>query len=156
MSAWHDAWVRRPPGERTAIAWGGGVAIVAVLAALVWLPLERARTRLANELPALRASVAALERDAQEVQRLRAMPPVATAAAVPLSALATNTALPGATVTVLDARRVRVSGADVGFTALLDWLRGAQASHGLRVDTATIDALAARGRVKVELTLAKG
>lgn len=156
MSAWREAWGRRSPGERTAIAWGGGLLVVVVLATLAWLPLERARTRLANELPALRASVAALERDAQEVQRLRAMPPVAAAAAAPLSALATGTTLQGATVTVLDARRVRVSGADVGFTALLDWLRGAQASHGLRVEAAKIDALAQRGRVKVELTLAKG
>lgn len=156
MSAWREAWQRRSPGERTALAWGAGIVLLLVLATLVWLPLERTRARLARELPALRASVAALERDAQEVQRLRAMPPVAPAAALPLSALAANASLAGASVTVLDARRVRVTGADVGFTALLDWLRGAQASHGLRVETARIDALPARGRVKVELTLAKG
>ena len=42
--------------------------------ALVWLPLERRRARLGADLPALRASIAALERDAAEVKRLRATP----------------------------------------------------------------------------------
>lgn len=156
MNALRDLWDRRSPGERRVLAWGMALLVLALAAALAWLPLERNRARLQGEIPALRASVATLERDAQEVQRLRAMPPVTRQAAGPLASLATDGGgLAGATITVLDAKRVRVVGNDVGFGALLEWLRNAQASQGMQVDTARIEALPARGRVRVELVLAK-
>jgi general secretion pathway protein M len=157
MSALRDTWAQRSPRERAVLAWGAALLAVALLAGLVWLPLERQRTRLANALPAARASLAALERDAQEVQRLRSVPAAAATTAAPLASLATNGGgLAGSSITVLDARRVRVSGADVSFAGLLDWLRNAQASHGMRVEAGRVEALPVKGRVRVELTLAKG
>ena len=54
------AWNRRSPNERRALAFGAFVVAVILLVALVWLPLERARARLANDLPRLRAATAAL------------------------------------------------------------------------------------------------
>jgi type II secretory pathway component PulM len=38
---------------------------------------------------------------------------------------------------------------------LLDWLATAQAAHGLRVESARIEALPTPGRVRAELTLAR-
>lgn len=156
MSALAASWNQRSPGERRAIAIAGGVVLAAITVSAAWLPLERARTRLAAELPAMRASIEALARDAREVQRLRALPERRAAEGAPLASLATNGGgLAGAQVTVLDARRVRVAGADVAFGGLLEWLRNAQATHGMRVDSAKLDALPAAGRVRVEMILAR-
>lgn len=151
------AWSDRPARERAFLAAGAGALAALLLIALVWLPLERARARLAHELPVLRASVATLQRQADEVRRLRAMPAVAGASAQPLAALAAGGApsLPGAQLAVLDVGHVRVAGSDVGFAPLLEWLASTQAAHGLHVESARIDALPATGRVRVDITLAR-
>jgi type II secretory pathway component PulM len=156
MSAITHAWHARNRRERRVLGTAGALAALALVVALVWLPLERSRSRLAGELPRLRASIAALERDAEEVRRLRAAPAVAPAAGTPLATLATNGGgLAGATMQVLDERRVRLAGADVSFAALLEWLRNAQATHGMRVESARLDALPAAGRVRAEIFLAR-
>lgn len=159
MNAIERAWLQRSPRERLVIAALGAFVLLVVVAVFAWLPLERARHRTAAQLPALRASLAALERDALEVKRLRAMP-AATASAVaapqPLASLATNAGgLAGARITVLDERRVRVAGDDLAFGSLLEWLRNAQVTHRMRVSTAHLEALATAGRVKAELVLEK-
>ena len=126
MNRLAQAWDERSPRERAAIAWGAALLLIALAIAVVWLPLERTRTRLAAELPALRGS------------------------------LASNAGgLPGAQVAVLDERRVRVSGADVSYAALLEWLRGAAATHGMRVESARLEALPPAGRVRAEITLSR-
>lgn len=156
MSRLVQAWAARTPRERSAIAWGAALVALALAAAFVWLPLERARTRLAAQLPALRGSIAALQRDAAEVKRLRALPAAAPALATPLASLASNAGgLAGAQIAVLDDRRVRVTGGDVSFAALLEWLRNAAATHGMRVETAHLEALPAPGRVRAELVLTR-
>jgi type II secretory pathway component PulM len=151
-AAW---WSVRSPRERRIL---GGIAalVVGLVALLVWVDSERTRARLNAELPRLRASIAALERDAAEVQRLRALPAAATGASSPLATLATNGGgLPGAQIAILDERRVKVTGGDVGFGPLLEWLRNAQATHGMRVESARLDALPTTGRVRAELLLTR-
>jgi general secretion pathway protein M len=154
-----EAWRARPERERSLLAAGGVVIAVMLYVALVWIPLERTRVRLAAYLPALRASISALERDAAEVKRLRVEPSSVPQNRAPLAPLmAANTwarELPGVQLTVPDEKHVRLSGSDIAFTALLDWLATAQAAHGLRVESARIEALAATGRVRAELTLAR-
>lgn len=148
-------WESRSARERRVIA---SLVVLAGLVILFTLGLqaERTRERLAGQLPQLRASLAALERDAQEVKRLRAMPTAAPASATPLASLATNAGgVPGAQVSVIDERRVRLSGADLSFAALLEWLGNARATHGMRVESARLEALAAPGRVRAELVLAR-
>ena len=94
---------------------------------------------------------------AQEVKRLRSQPVAPAGTAAPLASLATNAGgLPGAQVTVMDERRVRVTGADVSFTALLEWLRAGEATHRVRVESARLEALPAPGRVRVEMVVARG
>jgi general secretion pathway protein M len=147
-------WEHRSARERRFIANLLGAAGLVLLFTL-WLQGERTRERLAGELPQLRASLAALERNAEEVRRLRALPAAAGAGA-PLASLATNAGgVAGAQITVLDERRVRLSGADLSFAALLEWLGNARATHGMRVESARLDALAAPGRVRAELVLAR-
>ena len=154
MSSPRAWWNARSARERGVL--GAGALVLAVaLAAVVWVEGERTRARLGADLPRLRASIAALERDAAEVQRLRGMPATKGDARSPLATLATNGGgLPGAQVSVLDDRRVQVNGADVAFARLLEWLRNAQATHGMQVESARLEALAP-GRVRVELLLAR-
>lgn len=156
MSRIVHAWQARSARERRAATLAGGLLALFLVVTLAWLPLERSRARLAGELPRLRASIASLQRDADEVKRLRATPAAAPATGSPLASLATNGGgLAGAQMTVIDERRVRLTGADVGFGALLEWLGNAQATHGMRVESARIDALPAAGRVRAELVLAR-
>jgi len=129
------------------------VAAIALAAAFVWLPLERERARLAAEIPRLRASVEAMQRDAGEAKRLRALPASANLKA-PVAALA-STPPAGAQVAALDAQRVRVASGDVAFATLVEWILAAQASHGLRVESARVDALPVAGRVKADVVLTR-
>jgi general secretion pathway protein M len=153
-----DLWRSRSTRERRNVAAGLAVLGVVLVAALVWLPLERMRARLAADLPEMRSSVSALERDAEDVRRVRALPATILANPAPLAPLiasAWGRDLPGVQFTVPDEKHVRLAGADLSFTALLDWLANAQAAHGLRVESARIEALPAPGRVRAELTLAR-
>jgi type II secretory pathway component PulM len=154
-----EAWRARPERERSLLAAGALVIAVMLYVALVWIPLERMRVRLGADLPSLRASISALERDAAEVKRLRATPSSVPQNRSPLAPMmAANTwarELPGVQLTVPDEKHVRLSGSDIAFTSLLDWLATAQAAHGLRVESARIEALPAAGRVRAELTLAR-
>lgn len=148
-------WSERSAKERRVIAIAGALVAVILLVTFVWLPVERARARLAVELPQLRASIAALQRDADEVKRLRSMPIASASSSGSLPSLATSLPLPGAQLAVVDDKHVRLTAGDVSFAALLDWLAAAQASHGLRVESAKIEALPVTGRVRAELGLAR-
>lgn len=157
MNAARAWWAQRPARERQVLR-AGAVLLAALLAFVLWIDAERTRARLQAELPALRASIAALESDAAEVQRIRSAPaaPAQAGARGPLAALATQGGgLAGARFAVLDDRRMQVTGEDIAFGALLDFLRSAQASHGMRVESARLEALPRAGRVRAELTLAR-
>jgi len=154
-----EAWRARPERERSFLGAGALVVGVMLYVALVWLPLERTRVRLAADLPTLRASIAALERDAVEVKRLRAIPSAIPRNQMPLASLMSMNAwakqLPGVQVSVPDERHVKLAGDDMAFPALLDWLVTAQAAHGLRVESAKIESLREAGRVRAELSLVR-
>jgi len=152
-----DFWRARSPRERAVLGSGAAVIAAMLAMALVWLPLERTRVRLEREVPELRAGLAVLQRDAAEARRLRSMAPIAAQSAAPLATLAAGAvaAPPGARLVLADPGHLRLTGADVGFTQLLEWLASAVANHGLRVESAHLEALAAPGRVRVDITLAR-
>jgi len=152
-----DLWRSRSQGERRVLAWGAAIVAALLVLALVWLPLERSRARLEREVPELRATLASLERDAQEVRRLRSMPPLQQSAATPLSALASGSvAVPaGARLTALDERHLRLVAADASFSALVEWLSSVAPAQGLRVERARLEALATPGRVRADIALAR-
>lgn len=144
-------WRNRPSHERRVLAVGAGVVAALLFVGLVWLPVARTHARLEQELPALRASLETLSRQAQEVQRLRAVP-AAQASGAAAGSLPT---LAGAQVSIPAPGRVRLAAGDVAFSALLDWLAAAEAAQGLHVERAHIEALPTAGRVRAELTLAR-
>lgn len=150
-------WASRSPRERTAIAWAAGLVVLLLVAVFVWLPLERTRARLAADVPRLAASVAAMERQAAEVARIRSLPAVARAAAAPTTTIAADLgrAVPGSQASAPDDKRVRITGSDVAFGALLEAIAAAQGAHGMRVDSARIDALPTAGRVRAEVLLSR-
>jgi general secretion pathway protein M len=151
------SWTRRPESERRMVAAIATVVAVILFATFAWIPLERSRARLEREVPELRAAVAALRKDADEVARLRALPPIAAASATPVAGLAAGALAPpaGARLAPVDARRLKLDAADIGFTPLVHWLASAPAAQGLRVESARIEALATSGRVRAEITLAR-
>jgi type II secretory pathway component PulM len=159
MSVATALWNGRSSRERQAIGAIGGLALVVVAFAFVALPLERTRSRLAEELPGLRASLATMERQAEEAKRLRAMPAVSAPGATPLATLAASgelaRGLPGIQASVVGEKAVVATGSDVAYGALLEWIARMQSAHGLRVETARIEALPATGRVRAELRLAR-
>jgi general secretion pathway protein M len=151
MNATAAIWRARSTRERRVVSILALVAAVALVAAFAWLPLERTRHRLSQELPALRASAAAMERQAEEVKRLRAMPAATSATAVPLASAASSgelaRGLSGAQVSVMNEKTVAASGGDLSYGALLEWIARMQASYGLRVEQARIEALPLAGSV---------
>jgi type II secretory pathway component PulM len=157
MNALASWWGARASGERRGISVGAAVVGLLLFVAFVWLPLERARTRVATDLPALGASVKEMRAQAEQVKSLRTMPSRASATNVPLATLVANgtlaLGLPDARVSTLDAQRLKLTAADVAWTRLLEWISAAQAVHGLAVDAATIEALPSPGRVHAELVL---
>lgn len=157
MSTLAILWATRSPRERATIAIAGAVLAVILIVTLIWLPLERARTRLAAELPGLRASVAQMRLEADEVKRLRTLP-AREAPMTPAALIASGTftqGLPGATTSPIDTRRVRVTASDAGWNAVIAWVERTQGAHGFTVESATIDALPTTGRVRAEIVVAR-
>ena len=68
-----QSWRDRPERERRAIAIGAAALGAILVIGLVWVPLERARTRLSAELPALRASIAILRGQNGNFRKLLAL-----------------------------------------------------------------------------------
>jgi general secretion pathway protein M len=152
-------WAARPPRERALLAWGGAAVVAVLLFALAWLPMERSRARLAAELPALRASLAEMRAQAEEVKALRALPArdPSTATGTLATLVASGTlaqGLPGARLTALGAKRVRLAVDDASWTRLVEWIALTGNAHGLTVEEATVEALPAAGRVRASLVLA--
>ncbi len=156
LAAW---WSARPARERLVLGTAIALAAALLLVAFLWLPLERSRSRLAAELPRLALATAAMQAQAAEVARVRALPSSTPATTAPLAALASSGALarglPGAELAAVDDRRLRLKGADLAFGGLLEWIAAAQSAHALRVESARIEALPAAGRVRAELLLAR-
>ena len=159
MNALAAYWRSRSVPERRVLASLGALGAAILFVALAWLPLERARARLSAETPRLEGAIATLQRQAEEVKRVRALPALTPSSAAPLASLVSSGALtrtfPGAQAALVDDRRVRVSASDAAYGTLLEAIAAAQSVHGLRVESARIEALPAGGRVRAELTLAR-
>lgn len=151
-------WSARSPRERGILGWAAAAVAVVLVIVLVWLPVERARARLSAQLPQLRASAAEMRIQAAQADALRALPAREAGPAGSLAGLVASGALaqglPGARLTALDARRLRLTAEDASWTRLVEWIAAAGAAHGLDVEAATIEALPAAGRVRAEIVLA--
>lgn len=151
----HDWWRARAPRERAVLG-----ALAALLAALVYASWVHsaadAGARLGARVAGLRAQAERLDRQAQEIYRLRAAP-AAAASGMDLRALVQAQVdadgLAGALTRLdrVDVAHVQVSFGAVGFARWLDWVAKLQAQQ-VRLDTVRIEALAAPGQVSASAT----
>jgi general secretion pathway protein M len=153
-AAWAQRWSMLDRRQRSVIFAGSGILIVALLFAYVWLPLQNSRSDNAARLPELRARLAEMQRQSEELQRIRAVAPAA-ASLRPLDAQALRSAFTGSqvSVTALDRQRFRLAAADTGYAVWIDDLNHLQTQSAARVEEATLSALAQPGRIRVEATL---
>ena len=154
-------WRTRVPRERFVLAGGSALLVLALGFAYAWLPMQRDVAQLRQALPQLRAQARQLQQDAQEVARLKAQPAVirgtgSLAHAVEQNALATGLRERIESITPQDAGHVRVLLPQVAFDAWIVWVGELQASHGVRVESAHIEATAAVGMVRVDAVLVGG
>jgi type II secretory pathway component PulM len=151
-------WALRTTRERTVIA---AVAALAGAVLFLWLVLSatRGRAELRASVTALRGEALRLDRDAAEIERLRAAPPVSASHSDlrPLVEAQCNAAGVGGAVV-----RVEAAGPDqvsvvFGAVAFADWLsllQSLEAVH-VRLESSRIEALATTGMVGVTATFTR-
>jgi general secretion pathway protein M len=151
-------WESRSPRDRVLIAILAAVVTVALYLLLVQ-SAQRARTQLGASLSVLRAQAIRLDRDAAELERVRAMP-VPPAAQTDLRTLiqarADSAGLARALLRIdaPDANQVQVVFGAVAFAEWLAWVSGLQAER-IRLDTSRIEALTTPGMVGVTATFTR-
>lgn len=154
-------WRSRAARERVVLAGGAALLVFALGYAYGWLPIQRDAAQLRKTLPQLRAQAQQMALDAEEVKRLRGRPALAReggslAAVIEERAAAAGLREAFGTIVPQDAGRVRVVLPAVAFDAWLAWLGELQMSHGVRVESARIDAGETAGVVAVDAVLAGG
>ena len=149
-------WESRAPRERAIIA---ALAVMLGAVLYVWLvqSAERARVQLHTSVTTLRAQAARLERQAAELERLRATP--ATPASqtdlrtlVQAQAGAAGLSRALVKIDAPDANQVVVVFGAVAFADWLNWVASLK-SQQVRLDTCRIEALSTPGMVSVTATL---
>jgi general secretion pathway protein M len=152
-------WRSRAPRERLILGGGSALLVLALGYAYAWLPMQREAAQLRQALPQLRAQAQQLQQDAQEVARLKAQPAVTQAVGslvqtIEQGALASGLRERIESITPQDAGHVRVVLPQVAFDAWVGWLGELQTSHGVRVESARIEAADEAGMVSVDAVLA--
>jgi general secretion pathway protein M len=150
-------WQQRNPDERRTLRIGGIVLAIALLYAFVWYPLSQGQQRLRNTLPQVRAAAAQIQLQAQEVSRLRSLPPKAASnnlrSAVDAATARSSIGAP-AEFLPLDAGRARIIFNNAIFDRWIEWVKFLQLEQSIRVETADITALTEPGMVKIQAVLA--
>jgi general secretion pathway protein M len=154
-----QVWRARAPRERLMLGGGGTLLLLALGYAYGWLPMQRDAAQIRKEMPKLRVQARQLQLDAAEAARLRAQPVVARTLDS-LASVVEERAVSGGlrerieSITVQDARHVRVVLPQVAFDEWIAWLGKLQTNDGVRVESARIEAGDTAGVVKVEAILA--
>jgi len=154
-------WRARAPRERFVLVAGAALLALALGYAYAWLPMQRELVQLRDTLPQLHMQAAQMQRDAEEVARLRAHPAVSRQGGSIATVVEQRAAASGlrehiATLAAQDDGRVRVVLPRIGFDAWLAWIGELQAAHGVRVESARIESSGEAGMVRVDAVLAGG
>ncbi|MDQ1315384.1 MAG: ral secretion pathway protein [Pseudomonadota bacterium] len=154
-------WSARAPRERLVLGGGSVLLVLALGFAYGWLPMQREVSQLRQTLPQLREQARQLQQDAQEVGRLKAQPAAVREAgslvlAVEQGAVASGLRERIASITPQGVGQVRVVLPRVGFDEWLGWLGELQTRHGVRVESARIEAAGDPGWVSVDVLLKAG
>ena len=135
------------------------VVVVGMLYVSLLYSASRARPPLRASVLSLRADAARLDQQADEVERLRAVPPPATSQTdlrTLIQAQAGSAGLASALVRIdaSEANRVQVVFGAVAFPDWLNWV-AALNSQDIRLETCRIEALAKPGLVSVSATFVR-
>lgn len=157
MRAWWEALAEQ---ERRLILLGGGVLAVALLYALVWLPLAGQRDRLQEQLISQQEILDWMRANAAEVRALQAarpnVRPVSGQSLLGLVDQTARTAKLSDTVKRVQpdgSRAVRVWLEGASFDALSLWLGQLEQQHGIQILSLNIERHEGVGRVTARLTL---
>lgn len=151
-------WEARSPRDRMIIA-----ALAVLVGAALYLTLVqsayRARAQLGSSLSILRAQALRLDADANELARVRAVPPAPAAQTdlrtqVQAQAGAAGLARALLRLDARDADQVQVVFGSVAFADWLAWVATLQ-SQRIRLDTSRIEALSTPGLVSVTATFTR-
>lgn len=154
-------WRTRAPRERLVLAGGSALLALALGVAYGWLPMQREVAQLRMALPQLRDQARQLQQDAQEVGRLKTQPAVMRetdnlALTIEQRAIASGLRERIESITPQGVGQVRVVMPRVAFDDWIGWLAELQTSHGVRVESARIDATDDAGMISVDALLAGG
>lgn len=157
-AALRSLWESRSPRERTVLAVCGALAGIALY---LWLlqSADRARLRLGPEVASLRAQADRVDRNAAEIERLRAAPAVAASGAdlrtlVQAQAGAAGLGRALARIDAADENQVQVAFGAVAFSEWLAWAASLRAQL-VRVEACKIESLSTPGMVGVSATLVR-
>jgi type II secretory pathway component PulM len=156
-SDWSRYWQNLLPRERWIIAGGGGVLVVALLYAYLWLPLHQQRQKLQEVLPRMRLQATQLQTARDEVLRLKAQVGAGARSNLPLQQALTASA----TAQGLTLLKVDVTGEhsamlvldNVAFDDWLRWLHLLQTQQGLHLVAGDITRSTQVGRVNIQATV---
>lgn len=158
-SNWSRYWQNLLPRERWILAGGGGVLLVALLYAYLWLPLHQQRQKLQEVLPRMRTQAAQLQTARDEVLRLKAQGGTAAISNLPLQqVLNTSATAQGLTLLKVDMtgeRSAMLVLENVAFDDWLRWLHLLQTQQGLHLATGKITRSTQVGRVNIQATISQ-
>jgi type II secretory pathway component PulM len=149
-------WMERIARERAIIAVASFLAAFAIAYAYAWLPVVRERDRLLARVPELRAQAQAMERDARELQELKATttPSVELRAVIQQAATASGLASASIAIVHQDSARMRTIIASARPEHAFAWLARVQSAAGVRLESIRVTSLEESGVVRTETMLA--
>lgn len=157
-------WLRGlAPNERRLVIAGAAVAGAALFFLAVWEPLDRAVTEMRDRVErerALAAWIAGVRAEAEDLQDRQPRTPVRGRDESLLSLVDRTVRAAGLggamrRIQPENENRAAVTFEDVGFNALLFWLRDLERDYGVRPAALTVDRGGEPGTVSARMTLAR-
>jgi general secretion pathway protein M len=147
-------WLARTDQERKFLAFGGAIAGVALVYALLLAPALEGREELRRSLPNLRQQAAQLQAMAAEASTLANTPaaPAPPMTRESLMASMTQRSLSAGSIT-MTGEYAKVQFNNVSFANLVSWLDAQRRENRIQVQDAVFTALPAVGQVDATLTL---
>ncbi len=156
MKEWFDDLA---PRERMLVTLAGVLTAVVALYLGVWLPLDRASSRLENRVESQRELVTELRQLRGRVSAPSAGGPASTPGGQSLVVVVDSTVRQRGLGTTLkrsrplDGDSIQVGFENVAFDALVEWLGQLASQHGIEIGAASFSNRAEPGRVDATLTL---
>lgn len=158
MREWFEGLDAR---QRLLVTGGAALLVLFLLFVLVWLPLRAGYTDLKRNVADQRETALWMQQGAQQLARLRRSSGPGSTGLGGRSLLAVTDSTARAGGLGAELRRVEPEGRDsvrvwldgASFDVLIKWLVTLNTTHGIHVDSATLERNETAGRVNARLTL---